>query len=121
MKARRLLLALGTALLLLTLVAAGNQFRFWRDTIFHSTDGGMIELPSGHQPPTNQWLVFPADIPELGFLQMGDGRSGRQHLIQNHDHSHLATLLTSKDAAPAVVTDFYSVGPQGYREFWVGH
>lgn len=81
----------------------------------------MTELPSGHRLPTNQWIVFPADVPEIGFLQMGDGHSRRHHVIQNHDSSQLALLATPTKSAPAVVASFTAVGPSGYREFWVEH
>ena len=121
MKIPRPITALGAVLLVGAACFAGNECRLWRDTIFHSKVGGSIELPSGHRLPTNQWIVFPPDVPEIGFLQIGDGRSKRQHVIQNHDMSHLAVLATPAKSAPAVVGKFAAVGPHGYREFWVEH
>jgi hypothetical protein len=121
MKLPRPLPALAAVLLIAAALFAGNHFRLWRDTIFHSKAGGTIVLPSGHRLPTNQWLVYPADVPEFGFLQIGDGRSRRQHVIQNHDSDHLATLVTPTKSAPVVVTNFKAVGPTFYREFWVEH
>ncbi len=119
MKIPRPIIALGAVLLVAAAFFAGNELRLWRDTIFHSNAGGTIVLPSGHRLPTNQWIVFPSGIPEIGFLQIGDGHSRRQHVIQNHDSSQLATLATATKSAPAVVVNFTGVGPDGYREFWV--
>ncbi|WP_395752687.1 hypothetical protein [Prosthecobacter sp.] len=121
MKLLRPLPALAAVLLIAAALFAGNHFRLWRDTIFHSKAGGTIVLPSGHCLPTNQWIVYPADAPEFGLLQIGDGRSRRRHVIQNLDFDHLATLDTPTKSAPVVVTTYNSAGPKAYREFWVEH
>jgi len=121
MKIPRLILALGAVLLVMVGLFAGNECRLWRDTIFHSKAGCTLVLPSGHRLPTNQWILYPAGVPEIGFLQIGDGHSRRQHVIQNLDSSQLATLVTPTKSAPVVVASFKAVGPNGYREFWVEH
>jgi hypothetical protein len=115
---RRLAAAL-LAILAVGLYFAWRELPLWRDTYFHVEDGGVIEFPSGHVVPTNRWITLESKMPKFALLQIGHGRNGEHHMIQNHDTNRVAALVAKDKHRRAVVTTYRGRGPSGIIEFWL--
>ena len=79
----------------------------------------MLRLASGVEIPTNRWISLGDRFADVSFGQIGDGKSRTHYLIEDHDFSRRAELVTPTDRRTAVVVDFRGEHPSGLRQFWL--
>ena len=115
---RRYIVPCLCALCLLGLVA-DRYLPLWRDAYFHTPGGEVLRLASGVEIPTNRWISLGDRFADVSFGQIGDGKSRTHYLIEDHDFSRRAELVTPTDRRTAVVVDFRGEHPSGLRQFWL--
>lgn len=104
-------------LLSIAISVALRNLPLWRDTRINSVAGGKIQLASGHMVPSNRWFSLPADTGELGFLQIDEGGTPRNYLVQNDVSRDLAVMITPEGSKPLELVK--AGGSGGRTEIWV--
>lgn len=128
MKHQRVSIAvLALALLGIASFMADRHLPLWRDMRINSSSPedmrinssltADIRLPSGHIVPSNEWLRFPREAPELGFLQVHQGNTYHNLLFQSDVSTELAEMITPDGPKPLELVRGGSSGET--TEYWV--
>lgn len=88
----------------------------WRDMRINCASAADIKLPSGHIVPCNKWFSFPADAPELGFLQVQEGNTYHNLLFQNDVSRDLVSMIMPEGSKPLELVRGGSSGDR--TEYW---
>jgi hypothetical protein len=115
-KMRSLFLAITVVASLMAAMVFLNKMQLWRDTIFHSDQNAVLELPLGDTLQTNQWLTKSKG---LSLTLLITDNSKEFLLVQNADNSKTATMLVDGGRFEVLVTDYRFQGPSYRAEYWI--
>ena len=83
-----------------------ERHRLWRDTIFHCSDSGVIQLYSGKRFKTNQWYNCDKNLDNLSLLL--SETKGEYLIVEDENLDEPATILVRGRRHLAVVTSHTS-------------